>query len=155
MSIPPIDAELALAEIRARRAQVIDSNLVPSWFWTSVAVLMIAFVLAVESGVTWVVALGTALYPLGLTALIIAVVRHARVQVRPGLIGLSGALAIAAFTLILVAAGIGLGFALETAGAPFPATLACVPVALGLAFGGPRLMALLRRIMLARPPANS
>ena len=155
MSIPPVDAELALAEIQARRAQVIDSNPVPPWFWAGVAGLMIAFVLAVEPRVPWVVAIGTVTYVLGLSALIIAVVRHARVQVRPGLIGLSGALAIAGFALGLVAAGVGLGLGLEAAGAPFPATLACVPVALGLAFGGPRLMAHLRRVMLSRPLAGS
>ncbi|BBH70358.1 hypothetical protein ACTI_70430 [Actinoplanes sp. OR16] len=155
MSIPPVDAELALAEIHARRAQVVDTNLVPVWFWRAIAALMIAFIAAVETGVTWIVATGTIAYALGLTALIIAVVRHARVQVRTGLIGVRGGLAIAVFTLTLVAIGIGLGFGLEALGVPFPATLAGIPVALGLALGGPRLMAHLRRVMLARPLAGS
>ncbi|WP_433824755.1 hypothetical protein ACQP2E_21675 [Actinoplanes sp. CA-015351] len=155
MSVPPIDAELALAEIQLRRAQVVDTNLVPRWFWFSIAALMVAFVAAVESGVTWIVATGSIVYALGICALIIAMVRHARVQVRTGLLGLRGGLAIAGFTLVLVAAGIGLGFALEALGVPFPATLGCVPVALGLAVGGPALMSHLRRIMLARPLAGS
>ncbi|WP_229070329.1 hypothetical protein [Actinoplanes sp. DH11] len=155
MSIPPVDAELALAEIHARRQQVVDTNLVPRWFWVSIAALMLLFVAAVETGAAWVLATGSVVYALGLSALILAMVRHARVQVRPELIGLRGALAIAGFTLVLVAAGIGLGFALEAAGAPFPATLGCVPVCLGLALGGPRLMARLRRIMLARPLAGA
>ncbi len=155
MSIPPVDAELALAEIHARRAQVVGANLVPGWFWPGTAGLMLLFVLAVESGVTWVVATGTILYVLGLSALIIGMVRHARVQVRPALLGVRGALAIAGFTLLLVAAGIGLGFTLEALGVPFPATLALIPVALGLTVGGPRLMAHLRRVMLARPLAGN
>ncbi|MBB2948439.1 hypothetical protein FB565_008222 [Actinoplanes lutulentus] len=155
MSIPPVDAELALAEIQSRRAQVVDTNLVPRWFWFSIAALMVAFVAAVESGVTWVVATGTIVYVLGLSALIIAMVRRGQVQVRPELIGVRGGVSIAAFTLALTAIGIGLGFALDALGVPFPATLGCVPVALGLAFGGPALMSHLRRIMLARPLAGN
>jgi hypothetical protein len=154
MSIPPVDAELALAEIQARRAQVVDSNLVPRWFWPGVSGLMLAFVLAVETGIAWIVATGSILYALGICALIIAMVRHSRVQVRNSLIGFTGGLAIAGFTLSLVTLGIGLGLTLDALGVPFPATLACVPVALGMAFGGPRLMTHLRRVMLTRPLAD-
>ncbi|WP_127501980.1 hypothetical protein [Actinoplanes solisilvae] len=153
--IGPIDAELALAEVRARREQVIDANLVPGWFWPSLGVLMLLFVGAVESGRPWLVATGSVAYALGLSALIISIVRHARIQVRNDLLGVRGGLAIAAFTLALVAAGIGLGFALEALGVPAPATIACVPVAAGLAFGGPVLMSHLRKLMLARPLAGS
>ncbi len=49
MAIPPIDAELALAEMQARRAQVVDSNLVPGWFWGAVGGLMILFTVAMSS----------------------------------------------------------------------------------------------------------
>ena len=151
----PIDAELALAEVRARREQVIVSNLVPDWFWVAIAALMPAFVAAVESDRTWLVATGTVVYVVGLAALIVSVVRRARVQVRPELLGARGGLAIAGFTLVLVAAGVGFGLALDAAGVPWPATIACLPVAAGLAFGGPRLMAYLRRLMLSRPLAGS
>ncbi|GGN72197.1 hypothetical protein GCM10010112_40220 [Actinoplanes lobatus] len=155
MDIPPIDAELALAEVRARREQVIDTNLVPGWFWRAVAMLMVLFVAAVETGITWVIAVGAVAYGLGLGAVIVAVVRKARVQVRPDLIGVRGGLAIAAFTIVLVAAGIGLGFALEALGVPFPATLAILPVAVGFAFGGPKLMGHLRKLMMSRPLAGA
>lgn len=155
MTIPPIDAELALAEMQARRAQVVDTNLVPSWFWASIGVLMVLFVAAVESEIGWLVAVGSAGYGLGLAALILAVVRKARVQVRPELIGFRGALAIAGFAVGLVALGLAIGFTLDALGVPLPATIACVPVALGLAFGGPRLMAHLRRIILSRPLAGA
>ena len=149
--IPAIDAELALAEVRARREQVVGANLVPGWFWPSIGGLMLLFVAAVESGHPWLVATGSVVYALGLSTLIVAMVRRSRVQVRNALLGVRGALAIAAFTLALVAAGIGLGFALEALGVPAPATIACVPVAAGLALGGPALMAHLRRLMLSRP----
>ncbi|GAA0481477.1 hypothetical protein Ade02nite_56880 [Paractinoplanes deccanensis] len=151
----PIDAELALAEVRARRDQVVTSTLVPSWFWPATGALMLLFVGAVESAVPWLVATGSVLYALGLSALILAVVRHSRVQVRNSLLGLRGALAIAAFTVGLVAAGLAVAFTLDAFGAPLPATLGCVPVALALAFGGPRLMAHLRRVMLSRPLADA
>ncbi|MCO8269365.1 hypothetical protein M1L60_02035 [Actinoplanes sp. TRM 88003] len=149
--IPAVDAELALAEVQARRDQVVGANLVPGWFWPSIGGLMLLFVAAVESGRPAVVATGTVAYVLGLGALIIAMVRRSRVQVRTELIGVRGGLAIAGFTLVLVGVGIGLGLALDAAGAPAPATIACVPVAAGLALGGPALMAHLRRLMLSRP----
>ncbi|GIF25671.1 hypothetical protein BJ973_003950 [Actinoplanes tereljensis] len=155
MTIPPIDAELALAEIRIRREQVVGANLVPAWFWVAIGGLMVMFVAAVESARPVFVAVGSVVYALGLAGLILAVVRRGRVQVRPSLIGARGALAIAGFTLVLVAAGVGLGLLLEAAGAGWPATIGCVPVAIGLAAGGPLLMSYLRRVMLSRPLAGS
>jgi hypothetical protein len=82
-------------------------------------------------------------------------VRRARVQVRPELLGVRGGLAIAGFTLVLVAVGIGLGFTLDALGVPWSATIGCLPVAAGLAIGGPRLMSYLRRLMLSRPLTGS
>jgi hypothetical protein len=152
--IPPIDAELALAEVHARRAQVVGNNLVPAWFWPAIGGLMLLFVAAMESDIPWLVAAGSVVYAFGLTTLIVLVVRRARVQVRPDLLGVRGGLAIAAFTLCLVAFGVGLGLTLQALGVPWPATIACVPVAVALAVGGPRLMAHLRRLMLSRPLAG-
>lgn len=149
----PIDAELALAEVRLRREQVVDSNLVPGWFWPSIGGLLVLFVAAVESARPLLVAAGSVFYALGLSALIVAVVRRSRVQVRTDLIGVRGGLAIAGFALGLVAAGLGIAFGLDALGVPWPATIACVPVAVALATGGPRLMAHLRRLMLSRPLA--
>jgi uncharacterized membrane protein len=154
-SVNPIDAELALAEVHARREQVVGQNLVPGWFWTSVGVLILGFVAAVESANRWLVAIGSVVYAIGLATLIAVVVRHARVQVRQDLLGLRGGLAIAAFTVVLVGFGVGLGFGLEALGVPWPSTIACLPVAVGLAIGGPLLMTHLRRLMLSRPAAGS
>jgi hypothetical protein len=91
MRIPPIDAELALAEVQIRREQVVGTNVIPFYFWPSLGTLMLIFVVA------------------------------------------------------------ALGLTLEAVGAQWPATISIVPVALGLAVGGPLLMACLRRVMLSRP----
>jgi amino acid transporter len=155
MEIPPTDAELALAEMRSRREQVVDTNLVPTWFWVTVSVLMVLFVGAIESRVGWAIAVATLVYTLGLGAVILALVRKARVQVRQTLIGTRGIATIFGFAAVLVAAGVGLGFALEALSVPFPATLAILPVATGLIVGGPLLMSHLRKLMLSRPLAGS
>ncbi|MFI5896872.1 hypothetical protein ACIA5D_42910 [Actinoplanes sp. NPDC051513] len=151
----PIDAELALAEVRVRRSQAIDASSVPSWFWPSIGVLMVPFVAAVESERPWLVALGSVAYAIGLSILIVMVVRRARVQVRASLLGVRGFVAIFGFSALMVGVGLGLGLTLETAGVPFPATLATIPVAIGLAVGGPLLMGFLRRLMMSRPLAGS
>ena len=150
----PIDAELALAEVRARRSQVIDANSIPSWFWRAIGVLMVMFTAAVESRRPWLVAIGSVAYGIGLATTILLVVRQAKVQVRPSLIGIEGFLAIFGFTIVLVGIGVGLGLGLEAAGVGWPATLAVIPVAFGLAVGGPRLMGFLRRLMQSRPLAG-
>jgi hypothetical protein len=90
-----------------------------------------------------------------LGAVILALVRKARVQVRQTLIGTRGIATILGFAAVLVAAGVGLGFTLEALSVPYPATLAILPVALGLVLGGPRLMSHLRKLMLSRPLAGS
>ena len=150
----PIDAELALAEVRARRSQVIDANTIPDWFWSALGVLIVLFVAAVESRRPWLIAIGSSVYAIGLTTTLLLVIRQNRVQVRPALIGASGLAAIMGFTIALVAIGVGLGLRLEAAGVRWPATISVVPVAIGLAAGGPLLMRYLRRLMRSRPLAG-
>ncbi|HWS35640.1 MAG TPA: hypothetical protein VN408_23230 [Actinoplanes sp.] len=149
------DAERALAEMHARRAQVVETGLVPQWYWAAVGGLMILFVVAIESGIPWLIATGSIAYALGLGAMIALVVRKAQVQVRYELLGARGILTIVGFAAVLIAVGLALGFALDSQGVPFPATLAMLPVAAGMTLGGPRLMAHLRTLMLSRPLAGS
>lgn len=155
MDIPPIDAELALAEMRARREQVVDTNLVPDWFWRATGALMLAFAAAMESGLAWLMAVGALVFTLGVGAALLALFRRSRLQVRQDLLGAWGILAIVAFSLVLTAVGVGLGLTLEAMSVPFPAALGVLPVAAGLAFGGPALMSYLRKLMLSRPLAGS
>jgi hypothetical protein len=150
----PIDAELALAEVRARRSQVIDANTIPDWFWSALGVLIVLFVAAVESRRPWWIGIGSSVYAIGLTTTLLLVIRQNRVQLRPALIGASGLAAIMGFTLALVAIGVGLGLRLDAAGFRWPATISVIPVAIGLAAGGPLLMRHLRRLMRSRPLAG-
>ncbi len=154
MTIPPADAARALAEMQARREQVVDSNLVPGWFWPSVGGLMILFTAAIESATPWLIAAGTLTYVIGLGLVIFGVVRRSTVQVRLDLIGPRGILTILGFSAVLIVIGLALGFTLEAMTVPFPATLAMLPVAAGMAFGGPRLMTHLRGLMTSRPLAG-
>ena len=150
----PIDAELALAEVRARRSQVIDANTIPDWFWSAIGVLIVLFVAAVESRRPWLIAIGSSVYAIGLTTTLLLVIRQNRVQVRPALIGVSGFFSIVGFAVALSAIGVGLGLGLEAAGVRWPATISVIPVAIGLAAGGPLLMRHLRRLMRSRPLAG-
>ncbi|MDI6102425.1 hypothetical protein QLQ12_27780 [Actinoplanes sp. NEAU-A12] len=155
MDIPPIDAELALAEMRARREQVVETNLVPDWFWRAMGGMMLAFVAAVESEIRWLITVGTVVFTIVMAAMLFALFRKTRLQVRQDLLGLRGFVAIVAFSVGLTAVGIGLGLTLDALSVPFPGALALLPVCLGLAFGGPMLMAYLRKVMLSRPLASS
>lgn len=155
MDTSPADAKLALAEVQARRAQVVDTNLVPRWFWPAISALMLLFVGAVETGTGLFVAIGTMVYALGLAAVLLTVVRKARVQVRFALLGRRGLAAILGFAAGLAVLGVGLGLLLAALSAPAPALLATLPVVLGLIVGGPRLTAYLRGRMLSGPPAGS
>jgi hypothetical protein len=149
--IPPIDAELALAEVAARRDQVIRGNLVPTWYWSAISVLMVLFVAGIESERPWLIALTSITYALGIATVVGLVALRVKAKVRPELLGLRGAAAIAGFTLALVLLGNALGFTLDAIDVPFPATIACAAVGAGLVAGGPRLMAYLHRLMLSRP----
>ena len=149
--IPAADAERALAEVQARRDQAVTGAMLPGWYWPSLGVLIVVFVASIESRTQWIVIAGSVFYAAALGALLAVIIGRARLQVRNHLIGLRGGLAIAGFTIMLVAIGVGLGLLLEAQGLRWPATIACAPVALGLAFGGPVLMRYLRRMMLSRP----
>ena len=61
-----------------------------------------------------------------------------------------GGLAIAALTLVLVAAGLGLAFGPAALEVPHPATFGGAIVAVGLAVGGPLLMRYLHTLMSSR-----
>jgi hypothetical protein len=149
--IPPLDAELALAEVRARRDQVVTGSLIPAWYWGTLGVALVGFVACVESGRPWLIATGTILFTLAVGGIVAVVAVGQRAAVRNDLLGVRGGLAIAAFVLVHVGGGLALGRLLELLGVPWPATVSVVPVAVSMTVFGPLLMRHLRRVMLSRP----
>jgi hypothetical protein len=73
--------------------------------------------------------------------------RHA--QLRNRLLDGRGVAAILGFVALIDGITLGIAFTLRAIGISHPATLACLVGGAGMGVGGPRLMRLLRRIMLA------
>jgi hypothetical protein len=73
--------------------------------------------------------------------------RHA--QLRNRLLDGRGVAAILGFVAVIVGITLGIAFTLRATGVAHPATLACLIGGVGMGLGGPRLMRLLYRIMLA------
>ncbi|MFU8874815.1 hypothetical protein [Micromonospora sp. SL4-19] len=154
-AITPAAATDALAEIHARRDQAVAAVLVPGWYWPTLGGLMVAFTAAVETRRPWVVALGSIGYALGLGALVARVALRHRAQVRSSLLGVSGVVAIVGYTLGVTALGLVTGFAAESAGFGWPATLGAAAAAGAMTATGQVLMRYLRTVMTARPIGGS
>ncbi|MEU5941516.1 hypothetical protein ABZ807_20550 [Micromonospora sp. NPDC047548] len=150
-AVSPAAAADALAEIHARRDQAVTAALVPGWYWPALGGLMVAFTAAVETHRPWVVAVGSVGYALGLGALVARVALRHRAQVRNSLIGVRGAVAIVGYALGLVALGLVTGFAAESAGLAWPATIGAAATAGAMTATGQSLMGYLRGVMTARP----
>ncbi len=143
-------AAQALAEIQARQQQVIDEATVPAWYWWAVGGLMVVLAVGVDTRTAIAVGTTTAVFVAGLlSATAVAVggqVRRARL--RNGLLDGRGVAAILGFVALIVGGTLGVAFALRAAGAPYPATLACLGGGLAMGLGGPVLMRTLRQVML-------
>ena len=146
----PGEAAQALDEIQRRQQQVIDLATIPVWYWWTVGVLMVVLAAGVDARTPAAVGAAVCVFVLGLLSATGWVVgrafRHA--QLRNGLLDGRGAVAIVGFVLLIVAGTLGIAFGLRAAGVPHPATLACLAGGLAMGIGGPRLMRVLRRIML-------
>ncbi|MGC5021926.1 hypothetical protein [Micromonospora sp. DT47] len=150
-TLSPAAAAEALAEIHSRRDQAVAATLVPDWYWPAVGGLVAAFTAAVESGRPWLVAVGSIAYASGLAAVVARVALRHRAQVRNTLLGVRGAAAIAGYTLCLVALGLITGFAADSAGLDWPATIGAATTAGAMTATGQLLMRYLRGVMTARP----
>jgi hypothetical protein len=149
--VSPGDAARALAEVRARREQVVARTLLPDWFWAAVGGLIVGFNAAVESGRAWIIAAGSVGLAVGVAAVVVKVVVGARAQLRNELLGVRGGLAIALHVAALVAVGLGAGLTMKALDVPWPATAAGLVTAVAMALSGPVLMRYLRGMMTARP----
>src|SRR5438270_4837982 len=107
---PENEAGQALDEIRSRQRQVVGASVVPAWFWSVIAVLMIVFSACVESRRAVLIGWGSSIYAVGLTSAVLAVALRGRAQIRPRYLGREGALTIGAFVVVLLAAALAVGF---------------------------------------------
>jgi len=147
------EAAAALAAIQRQQGQVIESVLVPGWYWWAMAAGMVAIGAARDSGDLIVEAITiplAALVMAVLTGAMIPAVRR-RVQVhsatQPGARG-----AAATFGLILLLDGVILGTAASLAAArvPYPATIGCAAGAAVIVIAGPLVNRYLGRLMLSQ-----
>jgi len=150
--VKPEQANSALAEISRRQEHVIDTMLMPAWYWWSVAAACVAIGAAVDSNDTVVRAV---VFPVAIGVIVVLTVamifgRYRRARVRSNeLLGGFGALAIVGTVWLVVGVTIGTGFGLRAAGAPIPATIATIVGGGILLAVGPVLRRILRRVMLA------
>jgi hydrogenase-4 membrane subunit HyfE len=148
--IPEDEVAQALDEIRTRQRQVVGASVVPAWFWSAVAVLMVEFSIGIESHRRVLMAWGTSIYVIGLLAVILTVVLRSRAQIRPRYLGRAGAATIAGFVVAVLAVALAVGFGLAATGFRWPATAGVTVAAVCVAAGGPLLMRRLRTVMTRR-----
>jgi hypothetical protein len=155
--VGPDEAAGALTEIAQRRAQVVALTIIPTWFWWAVAVLMVGFTVAVESGRPLAVGIATAVFVVGILIatgrLVLGIV--GRAQPRRATLAPVGVLAILGFVAGTLAVSMPTAFALKAAGFRYPATAGILVTALCLVVGGPLLMRYLRHLMLNRPDGGT
>lgn len=150
-NVRPDEAARALTEIGQRQEQVIRLSIIPTWYWWAIAALMVVFAAAIDSQRDVLIGVGTAVFVVGICAATGTVVVGGlrRVQLRNDLIGPVGVLAILGFVAVVVGVSLPIAFGLKAAGVPYAATQGVIAGALLLVTGGPLLMRLLWRIMLA------
>lgn len=147
----PDDAAQALAEIEQRREQVIELAIVPRWYWWAIAGLQVGLVAAVDSRQPLAISLGTVGFVIGVlaaTGWVIAGARR-RAQPRNNLLGPVGVLAILGFVATVLAVSLPTAFVLDANGITHPAIWGALLGGVVMVVGGPLLMQLLRRMMLA------
>ena len=144
------EAAAALAEIDLSQERVIDSVLVPRWYWWLVGLGMVAVGASADTARTTLIVVVAVAYALTVAAASVWFIGGRRqARVHPELLGQPGALAIVAFVWLVVGGSLGLAFGLRSLGFGYPATAATVVGGLAVIVGGPALMAVLRRLMLA------
>ena len=147
----PEEAARALTEIDQRQEQVIRLAVVPNWYWWAIAVLMVGFAAAVDTGQGLVIGIGTAVFVAGVLtttgAMVFRTVRSA--QPRNDLLGPGGVVAILGFVAVTIGVSLPVAFTLKASGVSYAATIGVSVTAVMLVVGGPMLMRYLQGLMLA------
>jgi hypothetical protein len=153
--IPPADAARALAEIEARRDQVVTATTrLPAWYLPLLGVGFVGIVAGFETEWTWLMPAANTLTFVIATAFVVSLARRGVAQGPSPLFGVRDVLAIVmALVVIPLILGLGVGLGLYAAGVPVPATLGTAAGALAFSVAGPLAMRHLRR-RLTRLPAE-
>jgi hypothetical protein len=149
MRATPQEARAALDTIDRGRLRVIDEIDLPRWYWLGLAVGWIALGLVTDLGHAWISAAATLLFGAVNAAVAprAASGRHRtrRLSVSAELAGRHVSPLVIASLVALAALTIAGGFAASADGARDPATIASLFVAVLLIFGGPQVLAAVRR----------
>jgi hypothetical protein len=149
--IGPQEAARALTEIGQRQEHVIRLAVVPNWYWWAIAVLMVAFATAVDTGQGLFVGIGTAVFVAGVLittgAMVFRAVRSA--QPRNDLLGPGGVVAILGFVAVTIGVSLAIAFTLTASRVSYAVTIGVSVTAMMLVVGGPMLMGYLQGRMLA------
>lgn len=147
------EAAAALSAVQERQRQIVDQAQLPTWYWSAIGALMVAFAATVDSYRNHPVVIGVSVAIFVAAVLSLtgwAIRRVARAQVSGHILGARGVLAILAFIGAVIGISLAAAFAFQARGLTHPATAGVTVGAVLLALGGPRLMSYLRRQMLVR-----
>ena len=147
--ITDAEARLALRSIEERRRQVIAEIDMPRWYWWGLALGWIGLGFVTDLGHPWVTAAATLAFGAVHSGVASHVLsgrhRSSQLSVRADVAGPSVAAVVIGFLLGLAAVTVALAVLAEADGAGHPVTAASIVVAVAVLFGGPTLMAAVRR----------
>jgi hypothetical protein len=144
----PANAGRALEDVELRRRQIIAQIGVPSWYWWFLALGWVALGLVTVADVPWLSVAATVAFGALHSALAARAIdgRHGsrQLSVRADVAGRHVSALVVGFLLSLIAITVAIALAAEAFGAPQPALVASIAVAIAVLIGGPRLMAFVR-----------
>jgi hypothetical protein len=147
--ISRVEAGRALDEVALRQGQIIAEIDVPAWYWWGLALGWIALGLVTVLGNPWLVLGATgifgALHSSVATRVIDGRHRSRQLSVRADVVNRRIPQLVLGFLLVLVAATVAIALVADALGAPQPALIASVVIAVAVLLGGPQLMAVVRR----------
>ena len=147
--ITDAEARLALRSIEERRREVIAEIDMPRWYWWGLALGWIGLGFVTDLGHPWVTAAATLAFGAVHSGVASHVLsgrhRSSQLSVRADVAGPSVAAVVIGFLLGLAAVTVALAVLAEADGARHPVTAASIVVAVAVLFGGPTLMAAVRR----------
>jgi hypothetical protein len=147
--ISETEARLALGSIEDRRRQVIAEIDMPRWYWWGVAGGWVVLGVIADLGHPWLTLAATFVFG----AVHATVAQHvlsgrhrsSQLSVRADVVSRHIPALVIGFLLAMAAVTVGLALLADADGAGHPATIASVIVAVAVGFGGPTLMAAVRR----------